>query len=459
MQRVLAIATLTWKAAFRFRLFWVLAVLLLGSVVGLPLLLKDDGTARGFTQILLTYNLSVITTLLGLSTLWLACGTLARDVEDCQIQMVVVKPIARWQVWLGKWLGILMLDAALLLVAGGSVYFLLLWRAQQLPEEQQAILRNEVFVARGSVKERALDPSRLEANVRRVMEERLKEVAVPLEEQGQLETQIREGLLASYQVVNPGYRRFWELDFGLRKGLLRDQPLYIRAKFHVAQTNLSGAYLGKWVLGPTQNQVVMEKSQAADTYHEFEIPPNLIGEDGILRVEFWNQNNTRMLFPLEDGLEVLYREGSFGLNFLRGLAILFCRLALLAAIGLSAASFLSFPVAAFCSLSLLAVMLSTGTLSTVVAEGTVTGVDHETGEGGGMIDYVLIPLVRGILGVVNLVDTFSPVDALSTGRSITWGELGRAVAQIVLLLSGAIGLFGMVCFSRRELASAQGTSG
>ena len=88
MQRLFAIAWLTWKAAFRFRLFLVIAVLLLVSVVGLPLLIKDDGTARGFTQILLTYTLSAITALLGLSTLWLACGTLARDIEECQIQVV-----------------------------------------------------------------------------------------------------------------------------------------------------------------------------------------------------------------------------------------------------------------------------------------------------------------------------------------------------------------------------------
>src|SRR5437899_6280068 len=87
MQRVFAIARLTWKAAFRFRLFWVMSGLLLLCVVGLPLLIKDDGTARGFTQILLTYTLSVITTLLGFSTLWLACGTLARDIEEAQMQM------------------------------------------------------------------------------------------------------------------------------------------------------------------------------------------------------------------------------------------------------------------------------------------------------------------------------------------------------------------------------------
>src|SRR3989442_12532441 len=107
MQRVSAIALLTWRAAFRFRLFLVVAVLLLASVVGLPLLIKDDGTARGFTQILLTYTLSTIAALLGLCTLWLACGTLARDMEECQIQVVAVKTIGRWQIWVGKRLGLL----------------------------------------------------------------------------------------------------------------------------------------------------------------------------------------------------------------------------------------------------------------------------------------------------------------------------------------------------------------
>src|SRR5882672_5469199 len=114
MQRLTAIAKLTLKAAFRYRLVQILAVLLFGAVVGLPLIIKHDGTAQGFTQILLTYTLGTITTLLGFATLWLACGTLARDVEECQMQMVAVKPIARWQIWLGKWLGILSLNAALL---------------------------------------------------------------------------------------------------------------------------------------------------------------------------------------------------------------------------------------------------------------------------------------------------------------------------------------------------------
>src|SRR5437773_7031864 len=197
MQRLLAITALTWKAAFRFRLFWVLTVLLLGSVVVLPLLLKDDGTARGFTQILLTYTLSVITTLLGFSTLWLACGTLAHDVEDCQMQVVAVKPIARWEIWLGKWLGLLMLNAALLALSGASVYALLPWRAHRLPPEQQRVLRNEIFVARASLKPPSPD---IDGTVERIFRERIKEVQVPVSEQPLMRNQLREQVKAMYQI-------------------------------------------------------------------------------------------------------------------------------------------------------------------------------------------------------------------------------------------------------------------
>ena len=153
MNKIATIAGLTWKAAFRYRLFWILAALLLAAVVGLPLIIKDDGTAEGMVQILLTYTLTATAGLLGLATLWLSCGTLARDVEECQIQMLVVKPIARWQIWLGKWLGILALDAVLLALAGLSIFCTLKWRAAHLAPDQQKIVNEEIFVSRASARE------------------------------------------------------------------------------------------------------------------------------------------------------------------------------------------------------------------------------------------------------------------------------------------------------------------
>src|ERR1035437_838713 len=198
MKRIWAIAMLTLKAAYRFRLVRLLEVLLLGSVVVLPMIIKDDGTARGFTQILLTYTLGVITVLLGFSTLWLACGTLAGGIEECQMQMVAVKPIARWQIWLGKWLGIMLMNTLLLALAGGAVFALLQWRARKLPAEQLTVLRNEVLVARGSAREPQPD---WEPIVEKIYQQRLKESSVPAVDRPLLRRQIAERAKAELQLV------------------------------------------------------------------------------------------------------------------------------------------------------------------------------------------------------------------------------------------------------------------
>lgn len=458
MQRLLAITWLTWKAAFRFRLFWVLAILLMGSVVLLPLLIQDDGTARGFTQILLTYTLSVITALLGLATLWLSCGTLARDIEDCQMQMVAVKPIGRWQIWLGKWLGIVTLDAVLLALSGACVAGLLQWRAQRLPADQQRILRNEVLVARASLKEPLPD---IEGETERLLKKRLQDVQGNALNVNFVRNQLRAQVLAANQVVPPNMLRRWKIDLGVKRFFLKNEPLFVRVKFQVAETNASGTYLGLWEIGPPESPLRRSTAQSLSdsSFHEFEIPPNLFDEKGVLTIDFLNRNNTAVLFPLEDGLEVLYRESGFTLNYARGLGIILCWLALLASLGLAAASLLSFPVAAFVSLSLLLIGFCSGTLAGAVETGTVTVINEETGAGGhSLLDFVLIPFFKVLLKVLTLVQSFSPIDALSTGRSITWEQLGLAVAQIVLLMGGTLAVIGIAIFTRRELAAAQGNS-
>ncbi len=459
MQRVWAISWLTVKAAFRFRLVSMLSVILLGGVIVLPLILKDDGTARGFTQILLTYTLSLITALLGFATLWLACGTLARDVEECQIQMVVVKPVFRWQIWIGKWLGILAVNALLLGLSAGAVFLLLQWRAQRLPPAQQSILRNEILVARASSKPPVPD---YEPEVRRILQQKLKESPVPLSDVEYVRKQIREQLKASDQIAPPDYRKPWILDLGVAKDGLRDRPLYLRVKFNAAQPSPSKTYRGIWVVGDFDAAGAYrteEMSLAADTFHEFVVPPNLLDANGKLTINFINRSESVLLFPLEDGIEILYRQGGFGPNFARGVGIVFLWLAFMAAVGLMASSFLSFPVAAFFSIGVLIVGMSTGTISLILEQGTIFEVNHETGvaDSPTSVDRLALPLFRALLNLINLVRGFSPIDALSTGRSVTWGELGLAFAQIGVLLCGILATIGIVVFSRRELATAQGT--
>ena len=198
-------------------------------------------------------------------------------------------------------------------------------------------------------------------------------------------------------------------------------------------------------------------SLAPDTVHEFQIPPNLFDTNGVLTIVFVNPNDTALLFPLEDGMEVLYPQGGFALNFARGLAIVFCWMALLAALGLAAASFLSFPVATFFSLAMLAVGLSSGTLSDAVESGTIAGGNEETGVmGHSGADIVLIPMFKGILAIIRLVESFSPIDSLSSGRAITWGELGTCIRANRFTARRHHRAGGNCAVPARELATAQG---
>ncbi len=479
IQQLLAIALLTIKAVVRYRLLPVLAVLLVLVVVGLPLLLRHDGTARGLVQIVITYCLSAVTAILGLVTLWLATGTLARDVEDCSMQMVVVKPIPRWQIWLGKWLGIMGLNLALLGLSGLCVFLLIQWRAASLPDKQQAILKNELLIARGSLKE---PPPDLDPDVEKILKERLKEIGTVANgaDLARVRKDVKESLKAQYQAVGPRQSRPWVIETGLARGQLENTPIYLRVKFRSAQYSTKPETYGTlWEIGPpnSTNRVRISRPLTSDTFHEFGVNlldargspvaepvkggqfKNLLDAEGRLFVVFGNPNQAVVLFDLEEGLEVLYHEGGFGLNFTRGLGIIFIWLGLLAAIGLAGASYLSFPVAAFFSITVLICGLMSGTVATVVKDGTFGSTNHDTGAPEGVlgaVDFVMVPLFRAADHLLTMVNSFSPIDALSTGRSVSWLTLLRAVLQIWGLIGGFFAVLGIIAFTRRELATAQG---
>ena len=82
--------------------------------------------------------------------------------------------------------------------------------------------------------------------------------------------------------------------------------------------------------------------------------------------------------------------------------------------------------------------------------------NHETNKAQfSWVDAIALPVFKGLLNLINVAEGFSPIEALSSGRSISWTELARAFAQVTLLLTGGIGLAGITILTRRELAAAQ----
>ncbi len=455
MQQLWAIARLTVRAAFRYRLVIVLMALLVGAVVVLPVVIKHDETAAGFTQILLTYTLGIITALLSMVTLWLACGTLARDIDDCHMQVVAAKPIPRWQIWVGKWVGIMVLNAILLGTSTGAVYLLMQWRATQLPPQVQEALHNNVLTARASAREPIAD---IDERAEKILRARLSELQAKGVNLDEFRAQAREVIKAKDQVVPADHFRRFRPNLRHAADRVEGQPIFVRLKFHTPELSAKRPYELEIIVGPAEGakRETAFRSLAAEAQHEIQFDHATLDPDGSLTVDIANRSGVPLLIPLDDGFEVLYREGGFGLNYIRACLVLFSWLGLLAAIGLSAASFLSFPVAAFLATTVLILGLSTGTLKSVVEDRTVLGFQHDSTERvNPAVDALMLPIFQVLLKVVSLVQQFSPIDAVSSGRSVTWTELCQAVGIVVILLGGMFAAIGIFAFTRRELATAQ----
>ena len=131
MKAFWAIIKITFKSAIRSHIFQLLLFILALCVVFIPATISGDGTAHGFIQISLKYSLSAIVFVLSLSSIWLACQLLSRDVENYELHMVVSKPVSRIIVWLAKWTGICIIHLVLLFTAAAVVYFSVIWQYEQ----------------------------------------------------------------------------------------------------------------------------------------------------------------------------------------------------------------------------------------------------------------------------------------------------------------------------------------
>jgi ABC-type transport system involved in multi-copper enzyme maturation permease subunit len=108
------IARTTIAEGIRMKLAVVFILLLMLILPTLPIVSHGDGTLKGRVQSFLNYSLTATWVLLSLLTIFMSCSTLANEIKNRQIYSLASKPVPRWKVLLGKWLGIIVLDVALL---------------------------------------------------------------------------------------------------------------------------------------------------------------------------------------------------------------------------------------------------------------------------------------------------------------------------------------------------------
>lgn len=457
MKQIWVIARLTLKAAVASRFLVVFLVMLIGTVALLPLLIRHDGSAPMFTRVIITYTLSILTTLLIGATVWLSAGAISREVAECQMQILTTKPIPRWKIWCGKWMGITLLNTIFLMVLGAMIYGLVFWQSRGLEEDQRTLLRERLMVARGSLIEEHTDR---DADVERVFQKRLNDERVKDVNPHLLRQTIEDQFKMADELVPGNSRRRWDLSVKGKEPYLKDKPLQVHVVMNAANVDHDNpAYRVLWVVGDVDTGKYWSKEidMLNNNVRQFSIPANMWDTNGTLRIEAWNYSRDTLRFPVDQPLEVLFPEGSFEMNFVRGLLIIFFWLVGVAAIGLAASAYLSLPVASFVSLTAMVVILSGGLLNSIVEQRTIGGINHDTGERYTRhIDPIMLPLFKLLNYGVSAAKGSSPISRLSQGRSVSWESVASCFARQVLVGGGFLAGLGIFLFNRRELAALSG---
>lgn len=422
MKTIFAIARLTLRTAVRSRILVLLGLLVVIGVVGLPFVLKSDGTLFGQTQLFLNYALGLTAALLSLAAVWSGAGAVSREVESRQIHLVVTKPVHAAQLWLGKWLGLMIMNAALVALAGALVYGGLLWTLRpdrQSPDDRRK-LREEILVA--------LTPLLPES------------------------ASSRNQAPAQPVAVPPGGRARWF--FQLSETVHSGAVVLLNFRFASAQPLNIAPMAGQWSAGAGRGPVFFCEpvARAPNMTHTLRIP--LSTDDHQLTLEYRNQETdypaTVVFMPDEVTLRV--RAGGFEANYVRALVLILARLGFFTALGLTAGAMFSFPVAAFVSCALLLM----AALGRMAADVTRAGMSEPAlSEAGaaqsfGWLDFLMRAAGWVLQALLPPLERFDPLDFLPS-TWISWACAGEGLLVLTGIYGGALALLGIWLFSRREL--------
>jgi len=428
----------------------IFTILLLVLLPVMALSMPGDGTIKGRLQTFVSYGLSLTSLLLCLLTIVVSIFSLTNDIKQRQIFTVLTKPIRRFQLLLGKLLGVVLLDVALLLIFSAIIYAITVYTPRYLEagEDELASLNNEFFTARTS-----LTPPKI--NVTQDVNDtynRLKETGQLLPGSSRDEViyvlTLRKEL--EKRAVPVGRELVWQ--FQNVKPLDPNQSLFIRFKYDVSVTPPDLNIHSRWVVGDDRQIkygtemktpiYTFDRKDFIRTFHEIEVPADAVAEDNYLAVGFFNPplNNTVVIFPPDDGLEVLYKADSFTANFIKAALLILLRLIFLACLGTLAASFLSFPVAVlFCLMIFL-----TGTISGFVLESFDVMSKNLTG----IYSYTIRPIVQ----LLPQFDKWNPTKFLVPARLLSWPLLAKVAGLMVCVKAILVLLLALLIFTYREIA-------
>ncbi len=469
--------------ASRTRLSLAFIALLLILLPLIPYWLDSASPLRHQLQTMLSRSLGITFAISACLTVLLACATVAFEIRDRQVWHVMTKPVHKLGYLLGKWLGIVSLNATILCIAGLSIFIYIQYlRAQPVASGMQGELdrlavEEEVLTAR-----RSSDPVYLEltsqqinARVDAIVEadpdlRGMEQIQIPLRRK--IRSEVQEQFLASQRSIPPANQgSYFQQTYtftGLEEAKRVGAPIAFQYRFHILDSNEHEVHEAGFVFN--EDPATRQTIQFVPTMtHVTLIPSAFVDDQGKLKISIYNfyqpppgkEGRGSISFDA-DGIKMLYRVGEFEPNFLRAIIVLWIKLAFLAAIGLSVATFLSFSVATLVTFTIFA----SGLMAPWLAESLQLYLPPVTSEVdfrdiGMVIQWGFENTIRGIASfLVFMLRGFGdqqPTSQLVQGMFISWGSVFQGFITIGVLWSGFAITIGTIVLRKRQLAIYSGS--
>jgi len=493
---VVGIARTTLDEAVRMKAPLALIGLLIALLPALPLMIPEDDQLRYRLQTYLAWSMFVTSVCLSLMTIFLAVGTVTSEIQQRRIFLTLTKPVGRGQYIAGKWLGISLLNAVLVAVAGLGIYVFTVSLGAQVQRDAKnqfdaLAVREQVLVARQTVKPTPAGGAGLSGMFNQRLEKLRQEDPATYGSPGdpadalsdELRGKIEAQVVQTWYTIGPQRRavyRFAGLDAvpqSVRSVQLRFKP---KAAGAVDDGFVRFAVVlnGRPYLNPYDDEYAGRPvfKYAEGKHHVLPIPREAIGPDGVIEVELFNvplpsgQLQPSITFNPKDGLEMLYRVDSFEMNLMRSMWVLWLRLVLLSMLGIAAGTFLGFPVACLVALLFYLAAAGHGYITESISYYSafpkadlplwdrIRGIPMVVAGKWGAGEYwdgikVIIRMIgSGFLMLVPSFAEHNPAPLLADGRNVSWRQVGDATLWVGLIWTGVLAVVAFVLFKTREIA-------
>ena len=445
MRKILSIAILTFRESVRTKLVAALAAVVALAVVGLPMLLKGDGTPVGIARMTLLYPLGAAFAFLAVAAPWAAAASLAADVKGRTLQLVRVKPVRMWQLWLGKWLGLLFLNSLLLAGAFAALHIRLLTTGARASDE--------IRIAKQLVQP-VLPPlerqiAEMEANVAAASKNGLSP-----RERRDLRASLRRKLPYANASLRSGDE--WKWVFKPSRLPAKGETIWLRLGLHsdaLAQKQPIARLFLCADKAPSNQTAPCDISDFTAREQEIVLAAPATGDSQQLNLIIKNigdEDAPHLLVQPRQGLFLLLRAGSLEANMARAYLVILSLLALLLALGLTAGAFFSLPVAIFATTCLIVSVL---TSAYVMSDPDI--LDPETLARQPLlprVEYYTSAAVTKTLATASATAlTPAPLSHLSSSEWISPEEILHALVGNALALPAILALFSSLHLARKEL--------